>query len=76
MPDARSERRAGIRRAVLNLFLSVIALDAVAIGAYYAIGVQQKPKQLQLYFIVVWTVLTAGVVATMLRKVRRARYLR
>jgi hypothetical protein len=67
------ERRAALRRTTLQLVLGVVALDAVALGIYYLVGIEQTSTNTRTAFVVVWTVATALVVAVLLRRVRRSR---
>jgi hypothetical protein len=73
LDEARVARRAAMRRATLHLVLGVGALDAVAIGLYYAFIVH-APERTRMLFTGVWTLLTAILVAVLLKRVRRARY--
>ena len=66
-------KRAAMRRAMLNLVLGVVAVDAVALGVYYLAIVHAEPR-IRLFFTVVWTVATALVVAILLKRVRKARF--
>jgi hypothetical protein len=71
--DARTAKRAAMRRATLHLVLGVGALDTVAMLGYYYIVKNAEPKTKTL-FTGVWTVLTVVVVMVLLRRVRRARF--
>ena len=71
--DSRAARRSALRRATLQLLLGVVALDALAMGVYFLGGVQHGTPTVRMYFTVVWTVATALVVATLLKRVRRVR---
>jgi hypothetical protein len=70
-----SERKAAMRRTTLHLVLGVVALDAVAIGAYYLFDMVHRPQRTQMIFVAVWTAATAITVAFLLRRVRLARRL-
>ena len=62
-----------MRRAVLHLVLGVIALDAAAMALYYLGGISHRGQQTHTIFTVAWALVTALVVAVLLRRVRRAR---
>ena len=70
--DARTVKRAAMRRATLHLVLGVVLLDALAILSYYAVIVQSSERA-KMIFVGVWTLLTALVVVVLLKRVRRAR---
>lgn len=63
-----------LRRAVLQLVIGVVALDVVAMGAYYLTGIAHAAPKTRTIFIVAWTVATAITVAILLRRVRLARF--
>lgn len=63
-----------MRRATLQLLLGVVALDALAMTVYFFGGIQHGTQTKRTYFTVVWTVATALVVATLLKRVRAARF--
>ena len=71
--DPIDVRRAALRRATLHLLLGVVALDAVAMAVYFLGGIQHGTPKTRMYFTVVWTVATALVVATLLKRVRKVR---
>ena len=71
--DPRAVRRAALRTATLHLVLGVVILDAVAMGAYYALGIGHGPERTRTSFVIVWTFATAITVAFLLRRVRVAR---
>jgi len=62
-----------MRRHLLEMIGLVIALDAVTIGIYYAVGMKSRPPRVQLAFTAVWTVLTLLVVLRGMGRVRAAR---
>lgn len=76
MNDARAARRSELRKAVLQLFLGVLALDAVALAVYYLAHIDTSVPKTRMTFTVVWTVSTLLVVGTLLRRVRKLRYSR
>jgi hypothetical protein len=59
---------------VLHLVLGVVALDAVAMAAYYLADISHAARRTQTIFTVGWTVATAIVVAVLLKRVRQLRY--
>ncbi|MEP6621462.1 MAG: hypothetical protein ABJE47_19200 [bacterium] len=74
--DPRAARRAALRRATLELLLGVVALDALFMAIYFFGGIQHGAPKTRMYFTVVWTVATALVVATLLKRVRKLRFTR
>jgi len=71
--EARTAKRAAMRRATLHLVVGVGVLDTVAMIGYYYIIMNAEPKT-KMLFTGVWTVLTVVVVMVLLRRVRRARF--
>jgi uncharacterized membrane protein len=71
--EARTAKRAAMRRATLHLVLGVGALDTIAMIGYYYIIRNAEPKT-KMLFTGIWTVLTVIVVMVLLRRVRRARF--
>jgi drug/metabolite transporter (DMT)-like permease len=71
--EARTAKRAAMRRATLHLVLGVGALDTVAMLGYYYIVKNAEPRT-QTIFTGVWTVLTVIVVMVLLKRVRRVRF--
>jgi hypothetical protein len=65
--------KTGLRRVVLTFVLSVVALDAVVIGIYYAFGIKARPERIQHIFVGVWMGLTLAVVAPNLTRMRKFR---
>ena len=72
--DPRAAQRATLRRAVLQLVIGVVLLDAVAMSAYYFAGIATAASRTRMIFVAVWTVATAITVAVLLRRVRLARF--
>jgi hypothetical protein len=68
-----TERRIALRKAVFQLVLGVVVLDAVALGIWYATGISHARYNTRMGFTVVWTIATALTVAMLLRRVRRIR---
>ncbi len=67
------ERRLAMRKAVFQLVLGVIVLDAAALGVYYFGGIERGTTQAKQIFTGVWVVATAITVAFLLRRVRLIR---
>ena len=61
------------RKLLLTMVLLVVALDAVAIAIYYAAGIALRPNQIQMGFVVVWTLATLGIVAVYMKRIRQLR---
>ena len=72
-PIQQSPNRRQLKRLLLILLASVIVLDGVVIGLYYAAHIQDRPVKTQQTFVAVWVVLTLIVVTTMMKRIRRAR---
>ena len=64
---------AELRRLVLILVLSIVVLDGLIIGGYYALHINLRSVKTQETFVAVWVVLTLLVVSTMMKKIRAAR---
>ena len=62
-----------MKRLMLILIGSVVALDAVVIGIYYGVHIPDKPMKTQQMFIAVWVVLTLLVVTTLMKRIRKLR---
>ena len=61
------------RKLLLMLVGSVVVLDGVIIGLYYAFHIALRPERTQQTFVAVWVVLTLLVVTTLMKKIRRFR---
>ncbi len=64
-----------MRRATLQLVLGVAALDGAAMAIYFLAGIAHGPPRTRMIFTVLWTITTALVVAFLLKRVRRARFI-
>ncbi len=62
-----------MRKAVFQLVLGIMVLDAVALGVYYFGGIEHGTTQSKQIFTAVWVVATAVTVAFLLRRVRLIR---
>lgn len=69
MADARRE----MKRQLLLLVGLVIAVDTIAIAAWFLAGIRGRGEGVQLLFAIVWTVATLAVVVVSMRKIRDAR---
>ena len=73
MESMTSPLAAELRRLLLTLVVTIVVLDGLIIGAYYALHVNQRSVKTQETFVAVWVVLTLLIVATMMKKIRQAR---
>ena len=71
--DPRAPQREALRRAVLNLVIGVVVLDAIAMSIFYLTGIAHGPERVRWMYVVAWSIATALVVAVLLRKVRAVR---
>jgi multidrug resistance efflux pump len=62
-----------LKRLFLILVASVVVLDAIMIGGYYALHVGMRTMKTQQTYVAVWVVLTLIVVTTMMKRIRAAR---
>jgi hypothetical protein len=72
--DPAAASRSTMRRNILTLVLSLLALDALAIGGYYWLRIGLAPERTQFLYMVTWTAVTFIVLIPQLRRIRRARY--
>jgi hypothetical protein len=68
MPDLSE-----LKRLTLILIVSVVVLDAIMIGGYYALHVNARAIKMQQTYVAVWVVLTLAVVTTMMKRIRALR---
>ena len=61
------------RKLLLTMVSLVIALDVVAIGLYYMLGIARRPNPLQMGFVIAWTLATLGIVAVYMKRIRQIR---
>jgi len=71
--DPRAPQREALRRAVLNLVIGVVVLDAIAMSIFYLTGIAHGPERVRWMYVIAWSIATALVVAVLLRKVRAVR---
>ena len=62
-----------LKRLTLTLIVSIIVLDAVMIGGYYALHVGLRTEKTQQTYVAVWIVLTLAIVTTLMKRIRSAR---
>ena len=72
--DPRAPQRNALRRAVLQLVMAVVLLDAVAMTVFYGTGVVHGATRTRNVYLIGWSVLTALLVGVMLRRVRKVRW--
>lgn len=61
------------RKLLLTMVSLVVGLDAVTIALYYALGIASRANQVQMAFVVVWTVATLGIVLVYMKRIRKLR---
>ena len=61
------------RKLLLTMVVLVVVLDAIAVGTYYAFDLGRRANQVQMAFVVVWTMLTLAVVLVFLHRIRLMR---
>ena len=61
------------KKTLLTLVASVVTLDAIMIGAYFALHVGGRAMKTQQTYVAVWVVLTLIIVTTMMKRIRAAR---
>jgi hypothetical protein len=72
--DPRAPQRNALRRAVLQLVMGVVLLDAVAMTVFYGAAIAPGATRTRNVFLIGWSVATAIVVLVLLRRVRRVRW--
>jgi hypothetical protein len=61
------------RKILLTMVSLVVALDVTALATYYALGIAHRPNQIQMGFVVVWTLATLGIVLVHMKRIRKIR---
>jgi nitric oxide reductase large subunit len=61
------------RKLLLTMVSLVIGLDTVSLALYYALGIARRANQVQMAFVVVWTLATLGIVLVYMKRIRRLR---
>jgi hypothetical protein len=62
-----------MKKHLLTLVGAVVVLDALFIGAYYALHVADRAVRTQQTYVAVWVVCTLLIVSTLMRRIRQAR---
>lgn len=62
-----------LKKLTLTLIVSVIVLDAIMIGGYYALHIDLRVVRTQQTYVAVWVVLTLAVVTTFMKRIRAVR---
>jgi hypothetical protein len=72
--DPRAQQRNALRRAVLQLVMAVVLLDAVAMTIFYGADFAHGPTRTRNLFLIGWSIVTAVLVGILLRRVRKVRW--
>jgi len=72
-PDQPSSQNHELKRHVLTLVVSIVVLDTIMIGSYYAFHLPDRMMKTQQTFIGVWVGMTLIVVTTVMKRIRQAR---
>ncbi len=67
------QRRSRMRGLLVRMIITVVALDALAIGGYRVWRVDLAAARTRMLFTILWTVVSAVVVAVWLRRIRALR---
>ena len=68
-PSAKAE----LRRHLLHMVIGVLAVHAIGIALFYALGVEQRPSNFRRIFAGLWIGATLPVVLVGLSRIRAAR---
>ncbi len=68
-----SPERQELRKRMLWLIATVVAVHGAMIGIYYALHIQLRPDKTQQTFIAVWVVLTLAVILPQMKRIRAMR---
>lgn len=71
--DQSSDLKRTLQRLLMRLVVLVIAIDVVAIGAYYLLDVEQQGRGVRLGFMIAWVAVTMLVVLPILQQLKAAR---
>lgn len=66
--------RTPAQRELLRFVLTVLALEVVAIGIFYAADIESAPGGTRRAYMLIWTAASLVVVLTGLQRIRRARF--
>ena len=69
----RMSDTAELKRLLVTLIVSVVVLDGIMIGGYFALHIAMRAEKMQQTYVAVWVVLTLVVVTTMMKRIRAAR---
>ena len=72
-PPPRVSAAPELRRHLLHMVIGVVAVHAIAVALYYALGVEQRPPNFRRVFTGIWMVATLPVVLVGLSRIRRTR---
>jgi hypothetical protein len=61
------------RKLLLTMVLLVVGLDAIAIALYYVLDLRSRANQVQMAFVVAWTMATLAIVLVFLHRIRQIR---
>jgi hypothetical protein len=61
------------RKLLMTMVLVVVAVHAVAIGLYYALGISGRSNNIQTAFVGVWVLCTLGIVVVYMKRIRQLR---
>lgn len=62
-----------MKKHLITLIGAVVVLDAVFIGAYFALHIPDRAVRTQQTYVGVWVVCTLIVVTTLMKRIRQAR---
>ena len=61
------------RKLLLTMVSFVVALDTLAIGLYFGLGIARQTERVQTAFVAVWTLSTLGIVLVYMKRIRQLR---
>jgi len=61
------------RKILLTMVSLVVGLDVIAIALYYGLSIARRANQVQMGFVVVWTLATLGIVLVYMKRIRQIR---
>jgi lysylphosphatidylglycerol synthetase-like protein (DUF2156 family) len=62
-----------MKKHLITLIGAVVVLDAVFIGAYYALHISDRAVRTQQTYVAAWVVCTLIIVTTLMKRIRQAR---
>ncbi|HEY4307376.1 MAG TPA: hypothetical protein VGM82_23085 [Gemmatimonadaceae bacterium] len=72
-PPPMSPQKKELRRRMLVLMGTVLAVHSAVIGIYYLLHIADRPTKMQQTFIAVWVVLMLAVVTPQMKGIRKLR---